>query len=163
MKSTAFMAIAAAALAPLCLADPPQATAKIAEFAASSRGGKADYQEVSHGRKLDIDTLALPGKVTVVDFSSDYCAPCEQVAMFLIRSSKSFPGRYAIRRVDINRPGFVGIDWQSPVARQFDLKGIPFLVIYDKGVKVAEGDAARKWIVDDVDRTSEKANAAAEK
>jgi hypothetical protein len=30
-------------------------------------------------------------------------------------------------------------------------------------VKVAEGDAARKWIVDDVDRTSEKANAAAEK
>jgi thiol-disulfide isomerase/thioredoxin len=128
----------------------PVATAKIAEWAASNRGGRADYLEVSHGRKLDINTLVVPGKVTIVDFSSDYCAPCVGLAMFLIQAGKSHPARYAIRRVDINRPGFVGIDYQSPVARQYGIKGLPFIVIFDAGRRIAEGDAAHKWLVDDL-------------
>jgi thiol-disulfide isomerase/thioredoxin len=141
------------ALLPLSRADPPVATAKIAEWAASDRGGRADYRLLSHGQPVDIDSLACPGKVTVVDFSSDYCAPCVELAMFLIKTSKSCPERYAIRRVDINRPGFVGIDYQSPVARQFHIGALPYLVVYDNRVKVAEGDAARKWILEDIRRT----------
>lgn len=145
----------AAALAALLL---PQsrgdavATAKIAEWAASDRGGKADYQETSHGQTINIDGLAVAGKITIVDFSSDYCAPCVQLAMFLIQQSKSYPRRYAIRRVDVNRPGVVGIDWQSPVSRQFHIDSLPRLVVYDNKVKVAEGDAARQWLIDDVNK-----------
>jgi thiol-disulfide isomerase/thioredoxin len=142
---------AVAALLPLCRGEPV-ATAKIAEWAASDRGGHADYQELAHGRTLDIDTLACPGKVTVVDFSSDYCAPCVELAMFLIQASKSHPERYAIRRVNINRPGFNGIDYQSPVSRQYAIKVLPRIVIYDNRVKVAEGDAARQWLIDDLKR-----------
>jgi thiol-disulfide isomerase/thioredoxin len=145
-----------AALAPCSRGDQPAATARIAEWAASARGGRADYQELSHGKAVDIDSLACPGKITVVDFSSDYCAPCVQLAMFLIKTSKANPQRYAIRRVNINRPGVTGIDWQSPVSKQYHLESLPLIVVYDNRVKVAEGSAARQWLMDDIGRTAAK-------
>ena len=53
------------------------------------------------------------------------------------------PDLYVVK-VDINRPGVEGIDWQSPVARQFGLEGIPQLKIYSpEGKLQAEGDEAR--------------------
>lgn len=156
MVSKALIPLALAAVLPLCSAEPV-ATAKIAEWAASDRGGRADYQELAHGRTVDIAALARPGKVTVVDFSSDYCAPCVELAMFLIQASKSHPERYAIRRVNINRPGFNGIDYQSPVSRQYAVKDLPFMVIFDNKVKVAEGEAARRWLVDDLKRIEARA------
>jgi thiol-disulfide isomerase/thioredoxin len=156
VKPGLLIAMALAALPSLSRGDQPVATAKIAEWAASARGGRADYQELSHGQAVDLDSLACPGKITIVDFSSDYCAPCVQLAMYLIKISKNYPQRYAIRRVNINRPGVVGIDWQSPVSREFHLESIPRLVIYDNKVKVAEGAAARQWIVDDVDKMYSK-------
>jgi thiol-disulfide isomerase/thioredoxin len=161
MKTKVLILAATAALLPLARADQPVATAKIAEWAASSRGGHADYQELAHGRTIGIDGLACPGKVTVVDFSSDYCAPCVALAMFLIQTSKSHPERYAIRRININRPGFNGIDYQSPVSLQYGIRVLPRMVIYDNGVKVAEGDAARDWLIDDIKKTEAKGAGAA--
>ena len=146
----ALAVLLALACAGSALADQPVATAKIAEWAASSRGGKADYKELSHGRPIDIAALVVPGKVTIVDFSSDYCAPCVDLAMFLIQASKSHPDRYAIRRVDINRPGFRGIDYQSPVSIQYSVRDLPKMVIFEKGARVAEGDAAREWLIGDL-------------
>jgi hypothetical protein len=143
---------ALAGFLPEAPASQPVATAKIAEWAASTRGGTADYRLLSHGQVIDIDSVTCPGKITIVDFSSDYCAPCIELAMYLIKASKGHPERYAIRRVDINRPGFDGIDLESPVSRQFHLAGVPYTIIYDNRVKVAEGDAARRWILADVAR-----------
>jgi thiol-disulfide isomerase/thioredoxin len=160
MIPKALLPMALAAFLPLCGADPV-ATAKIAEWAASDRGGHADYQELSHGKTIGIDALACPGKVTVVDFSSDYCAPCVELAMFLIQTSKSYPDRYAIRRVNINRPGFNGIDYQSPVARQYNIKDLPLIVVYDNKVKVGEGNAARQWLIDDIKKMVAKTAEAA--
>jgi thiol-disulfide isomerase/thioredoxin len=161
MSTKVLIPFVLAALLPPCRAEPV-ATAKIAEWAASDRGGHADYQEVSHGRTLAIDTLAVPGKVTVVDFSSDYCAPCVELAMFLIQTSKSYPARYAIRRVNVNRPGFNGIDFQSPVSRQYSIKELPLIVVYENRVKVAEGDAARQWLIEDIKKTAARAGVAAQ-
>ena len=153
MKTKLVVLIPLFVFLPLCRGEQPVATAKIAEWAASDRGGKADYRLLSHGQPVDVDSLACPGKVTIVDFSSDYCAPCVELAMFLIKTSKSCPQRYAIRRVDINRPGFVGIDFKSPVMRQHHIEAVPYMVVYDNRVKVAEGEAARKWIIDDIRKT----------
>src|SRR5580658_8465003 len=163
MRAKALILIAIAVSSPLARGDQPIATAKIAEWAASDRGGHADYQELAHGKTISIDGLACPGKVTVVDFSSDYCAPCVELAMFLIQTSKTHPERYAIRRININRPGFSGIDYQSPVSRQYDIKNLPRMVIYDNKVKVAEGDAARQWLIDDIKRMAASAADAAAK
>jgi thiol-disulfide isomerase/thioredoxin len=160
MTPKVLIPVIAAALLPLCRAEPV-ATAKIAEWAASDRGGRADYQELSHGKTLDINSLACAGKVTVVDFSSDYCAPCVELAMFLIQTSKSYPERYAIRRVNINRPGFNGIDYQSPVSKQYNIRDLPLIVVYENKVKVAEGSAARQWLIEDIKKMAAKAEAAA--
>jgi thiol-disulfide isomerase/thioredoxin len=162
LKPQALILLALAAFVPLCGAEPV-ATAKIAEWAASDRGGHADYQELSHGRPISIDTLACPGKITIVDFSSDYCAPCVELAMFLIQTSKSYPERYAIRRVNINRPGFNGIDYESPVSKQYSIKDLPLIVVYDNKVRVAEGPAARQWLIDDIKKMEAKAESSAPK
>jgi thiol-disulfide isomerase/thioredoxin len=159
MTTKALIPIVLAAFLPLCGAEPV-ATAKIAEWAASDRGGHADYQELSHGKVIAIDGLACAGKVTVVDFSSDYCAPCVELAMFLIQTSKSYPARYAIRRVNINRPGFNGIDYESPVSKQYGIKDLPLIVVYDNRVKVAEGNAARQWLIDDIKKMVARSEAA---
>jgi len=140
----------------------PVATAKIAEWAASDRGGHADYKELAHGQVIDADSVACAGKITIVDLSSDYCAPCVSLAMYLIKISKSYPARYAIRRVNINRPGFVGIDLQSPVAREYKLAAVPWIAVYDNKVKIAEGEAAIKWVTDDVAKRDAAAAAAAQ-
>jgi hypothetical protein len=68
-----------------------------------------------------------------------------------------YPNHYAFRRIDINRPGVVGIDWTSPLARQYALQSIPHLVIYgpDKRL-IAEGDTAEKWMADDLRRLQQE-------
>jgi thiol-disulfide isomerase/thioredoxin len=159
IRASLMVAIALAAL-DASRAEQPVATAKIAEWAASDRGGKADYQELSHGRVLDVNAVLCPGKLTILDLSSDYCAPCVSLAMYLIKISKTYPERFAIRRININRPGFVGIDLQSPVSKQFKLESVPWIAVYDNKVKVAEGAAAIKWVSDDVARLEAAASAA---
>jgi thiol-disulfide isomerase/thioredoxin len=141
-------------------ANPPVATAKIAEWAASDRGGKADYKELAHGQIIALDSVLSPGKITVVDLSSDYCAPCVSLAMYLIKISKIYPARYAIRRININRPGFVGIDLESPVSKEFKLAAVPWIAVYDNKVKIAEGAQALKWVTDDVAKLDAAATAA---
>jgi hypothetical protein len=67
--------------------------------------------------------------------------------------AQKYPHHYAFRRIDINRPGFVGIDWGSPLARQYSLQSIPHLVIYGPDRRlIAEGDSAAQWMADDLRR-----------
>ena len=55
--------------------------------------------------------------------------------------------RLVIMKVNINRPGFQGIDWQSPVARQFELRTVPYLVLLDEqGKLIAEGQQAKDMV-----------------
>jgi hypothetical protein len=92
-EAKALILIAIVAFLPLARGDPAVATAKIAEWAASDRGGKADYLETSHGQTISTDSLACPGKVTIVDLSSDYCAPCVELAMYRPPASPVIPSR----------------------------------------------------------------------
>jgi len=80
----------------------------------------------------DVDALAVPGKVTVVDFFADWCGPCRHMDAHLVKvlSQRS---DVAVRKVNI-------VDWNTPAARRL-LKmssGIPYLLVYAKdGAKVA--------------------------
>lgn len=54
----------------------------------------------------------------------------------------------AVVAVDINRPDVKGIDWSSPVARQYELRSIPHFKVFDgEGRLIAEGDQAREMVV----------------
>jgi thiol-disulfide isomerase/thioredoxin len=97
------------------------------------------------GVGIDITKHVVRGKITIFDFYSDFCGPCVSVAPRLKELDKSRPD-IVVKKIDINRPGKAGIDWQSPLVSQYDIKGVPFFMIYDKdGKLMASGrDAMQK-------------------
>lgn len=97
---------------------------------------------ISQGQEVNLADYLVPGKTTVFDFYSEYCPPCRAIAP---RLEKLHTARadIAVVKVDINRPGVKGIDWKSPVARQFNLQSIPHFKVFDPDGKLkAEGDEA---------------------
>ena len=102
----------------------------------------ASAAPITHGEAVDIERHLVKGKTVIFDFYSDYCPPCRNVAPRLEKLDASRDDLVVIR-VDINRPGVQGIDWNSPVARQYGLRSIPHFVIYSPaGTQVAEGQEA---------------------
>jgi thiol-disulfide isomerase/thioredoxin len=97
---------------------------------------------ISHGAEIKLADYVVPGKTTIFDFYSEYCPPCRALSPKLEKLHKD-RADISVVKVDINRPGIHGIDWQSPVAHEFSLESIPHLTVYgpDGAVK-ADGDAA---------------------
>jgi hypothetical protein len=53
-----------------------------------------------------------------------------------------------IVKIDINRSGVTGIDWQSPVARQFKLNSVPhFIVVSPSGKIKFQGKKAYQFVL----------------
>jgi len=99
--------------------------------------GKGSYKaHVSFDAAMDVKTLKQPapelkpeslavaGKVTVVDYGAAWCAPCRKVdrEMYaqLLKNKK-----LALRRLDIG-------DWDSPFAKKHlaNVSALPFLLVY---------------------------------
>lgn len=101
---------------------------------------------VAQGETIDLASQLVPGKTTVVDFTSKYCPPCRAYDEPLKKLHAANPN-VAVVKVDINRPGVEHIDWKSPVAQQFGLRSIPhFKVFGPDGKLVAEGQDARRLV-----------------
>jgi len=94
---------------------------------------------IARGETVKLADYAAAGKTTVFDFYSEYCGPC-------VRMSPALEKLHATRadvvvvKVDINRPGLKGIDWKSPVAKQFDLHSIPHFKVYGPDGKLIAED-----------------------
>lgn len=81
------------------------------------------YAFKRNGAAIELSEMLAPGRVTVVDFYADWCAPCKAMDPYL-RGLANDP-EVAIRKVDI-------VNWGSPVAKQWDLKSIPNVRVYDR-------------------------------
>ncbi|MBX3738281.1 MAG: thioredoxin family protein [Candidatus Didemnitutus sp.] len=125
MKTKLLSLVLAAALTPLAL------------LAAATKG--AEPAVVSHGERIDLAALAVPGKITVVDFTSQYCPPCRGYTEPLHRLHAK-RADIAVVKVDINRPGVKGIDWKSPVTAQFQLRSIPHFKVFGPDGKLLAED-----------------------
>lgn len=109
---------------------------------ASSAKKPSTPDRIAHGREVNIQDYVVPGKVTIFDFTSEYCPPCRAIAP---RLHKLHADRadIVVVEVDLNRPGVQGIDWSSPVAQQYQMQSIPAFKIYGaNGKLMAEGDEA---------------------
>lgn len=101
---------------------------------------------ISHGERVNLADYLVPGKTTVFDFYSEYCPTCRSIAPDMAKLHASRDD-IAVVMVDINRPGVNGIDWKSPVAKQYDLPSTPQLKVYGPDGKMrAEGSAAYKLV-----------------
>jgi thiol-disulfide isomerase/thioredoxin len=132
MKTKLISLVLSLALTPLAL------------LAAATKG--AEPAVVAQGRAIQIADHLVPGKTTVVDFTSQYCPPCRAYAKPL-HTLHTKRADIAVVKVDINRPDVKGIDWKSPVARQFELQSIPRFQVYGPdGKLLADGEEARRMV-----------------
>jgi len=96
---------------------------------------------ISHGEEINLKDHIVAGQTTVFDFYSQYCPPCRQISPLL----EQLDGQrrdLTVVKVDINRPDVRGIDWQSPVARQYEIQSVPHFKVYaPDGTLQAEGPA----------------------
>jgi len=100
-----------------------------------------DIETVSHGDRVDISGVPVPGKLTVIDFYADWCGPCRSLAPRLERLAIAYPDQLALRKIDI-------VNWDSAVAAQFRIRSIPHLMLFDEnGTLVSEGGASSMMAV----------------
>jgi thiol-disulfide isomerase/thioredoxin len=99
------------------------------------------------GQELKLADYAVPGKTTIFDFYSEFCPPCRAIAP-LVKKLHEARADLAVVEIDINRPGLKAIDWESPIAKEFQLDSIPhFKVFGPDGKLLAEGDDARTLVM----------------
>jgi thiol-disulfide isomerase/thioredoxin len=113
-------------------------------------GAGIDANAGNTGETLDIKPLVVPGKTTLIDFYSPYCPPCVQLAPLMEQLAAARPN-LVLKKVNINRPGVNGIDWRSPLAQQYQIRRVPFFMIFNnKGKLVAQGrdamDQVQRWL-----------------
>jgi thiol-disulfide isomerase/thioredoxin len=114
----------------------------VSVFAESARTKPAKPERIAHGEKVKITDYLVAGKTTVFDFTSEFCPPCRAVAPHLDKLHATRDDIVVVK-VDINRPNFKGIDWSSPVAKQYELGSVPHFKVYSpEGKLVAEGKPA---------------------
>jgi len=124
------------------------------------KGGDFSSREISSGRytsralpsymiegSVNLRKSIVKGKINIVDFYSEYYPPCNRIAPFL-KKLDDRRGDIVVIKININRTGVTGIDWQSPVAKQFNLKSIPhFIIISPWGKLMCEGREAYDYVV----------------
>jgi thiol-disulfide isomerase/thioredoxin len=112
----------------------------------SSGAWAAAGADVNPGETLDIKSLLVKGKTTVIDFYSPFCPPCVRLAPLMAKLAKK-RADLAIKKVDINRPGVNGIDWRSPVAQQYQIRQVPYFMIFNpQGQLVSQGSGATETV-----------------
>jgi len=120
--------------------------APLAATAADTHVKGPEPVHISQGQTVTLADYLVPGKITVFDFYSEFCPPCRAIGPRLVKLHQTRDD-IAVVKVDINRPGVRGIDWQSPVARQFGLESIPHFKVYGPDGKLqAEGDPAYEMV-----------------
>jgi thiol-disulfide isomerase/thioredoxin len=94
---------------------------------------------IALGAEVSLADYLVPGKTVVFDFTSKFCGPCRAYDQPL-HDLHAQRADIVVIKVDINRPDVSGIDWQSPVARQFDLHSIPHFKVYSPEGKLLAED-----------------------
>jgi thiol-disulfide isomerase/thioredoxin len=89
----------------------------------AGRGQQVDV--IAHGTPVDITQHLALGNVTVVDFYADWCGPCKQLSPSLEQMARTDP-EIALRKIDI-------VNWNTAVAKQYNIHSIPQVNIYNRG------------------------------
>jgi thiol-disulfide isomerase/thioredoxin len=100
------------------------------------------------GQRIDVKQFVKPGQTTIIDFYSRSCAPCMKLAPMLDSMASRRP-RTQVVKLNIDRPGSQGIDFDSPLAKQYNLSGIPHMMVFDEnGTLKAEGREALNMVLE---------------
>ncbi len=94
---------------------------------------------VARGERVELADYLVPGKTVIFDFTSKYCGPC-QMYNEPLRVLHQKRADIVVVKVDINRPDVKQIDWNSPIAKQYQMDSIPRFKIFGPDGKVLAQD-----------------------
>ncbi len=107
----------------------------------SSQGSHAANSD-DPGLEIEIESLLQKGKINIVDFYSDYCGPCRRISPLLMKLDQQSDDIHVVK-LDINRSDKRGIDWFSPLVKQYNIRSVPHFIVYDPNGKLThEGRSA---------------------
>jgi len=99
------------------------------------------------GQPIDVKKFVKPGQTTIIDFYSKSCPPCMKLGPMLEAMAAKRPNTQVVK-LNIDRPGSQGIDFGSPLAKQYKIEGIPYLMIFDEnGTLKAQGQEALNMVL----------------
>jgi len=102
---------------------------------------KLDIVSFDGAKKIDLKTIAVPGKITVVDYWAEWCSPCHFLEKRLHHLMSSDP-KMALRRVNVGK-------WDNAAARQataeFRLEALPYVRVYDARGKFVDDVTGGSW------------------
>jgi len=70
----------------------------------------------------------------LVDFYADWCGPCKMMAPFVDELARERQGRVLVTKLDTDRA--------QQTAGRFDIRGIPTVIVFDKGAEIARQTGA---------------------
>ena len=113
---------------------------------AQTRTKAAAPERIAFGQEVNLADYLVPGKTVVFDFTSEFCPPCRAISPHLDKLHAKRDDVVVVK-VDINRPDVRGIDWGSPVAKQYSMQSIPHFKVFGPDGKLqAEGKPARDLV-----------------
>lgn len=102
---------------------------------------KFDIVSFDGAKKIDLETIAVPGKITVVDYWAEWCSPCHFLEKRLHHLMNESPNM-ALRRVNVGK-------WDNAAARQataeFRLEALPYVRVYDARGKFVDDVTGGSW------------------
>lgn len=104
----------------------PAPEAKPDEKALPGKGtGGGSIAVISQGGKyVDLNTILVTGKITIVEFYADWCGPCSVLGPKLEALVKN-DSELCLRKIDI-------VNWRSEVAKQYQITSVPNVRVFDR-------------------------------
>ena len=72
--------------------------------------------------------LIQKNKIVLVDFSAEWCGPCQTLAPILKEVKEYFGDQLAVIKIDVDK--------NQALARNFSVQGVPTLILYKDGEQV---------------------------
>jgi thioredoxin 1 len=106
--------------------------------------GETDGLTIPATEKTYAELVEKSKGVAIVDFWAPWCGPCKVIAPYLENMARDYKGQLTIFKVNV--------DHNQELAKRFQIRGIPTLLLYKDGTSVdmkvgaAPEAELREWI-----------------
>ncbi len=91
-----------------------------------------EFKVLTKGEVVDLIPHVSADAYTVFDFYADWCPPCIKLNKSLVDLKGVYGDKVEIYKLDI-------VNWDSELAKHFEIKDLPYLIVYNKGELMKKG------------------------